>query len=343
VTRRSNAGLATRGGGAYIGYAMSEEPRILLVRFSSLGDIVLTTPLLRAIRRKHPRAHVTFATKHRYASLIETNPNISSVAVLAPGESIVAFGRRLAGPSYDHLLDLHGNLRTFMLRRLLAGRWHRCNARRIERRLLTWVGIRTGSLSIPVADRYFEAALDLGVTADGGPAELFTTPRDDENAAAIVQGDYVVLAPGARHATKRWPPSYWRALARAVRDRGIQVVGLGLPHERDLLAGPSAIEAYGLPLRVMVALCRGAKAVVSSDSGVLHVAAAVTTPLVALFGPTVEEFGFSPYRARATVLQRQMPCRPCSLHGGPTCPLDHHRCLRDIAPSEVEEALVEVA
>jgi ADP-heptose:LPS heptosyltransferase len=263
VTRRSNAGLATRGGGAYIGYAMSEEPRILLVRFSSLGDIVLTTPLLRAIRRKHPRAHVTFATKHRYASLIETNPNISSVAVLAPGESIVAFGRRLAGPSYDHLLDLHGNLRTFMLRRLLAGRWHRCNARRIERRLLTWVGIRTGSLSIPVADRYFEAALDLGVTADGGPAELFTTPRDE---------------PGARHATKRWPPSYWRALARAVRDRGIQVVGLGLPHERDLLAGPSAIEAYGLPLRVMVALCRGAKAVVSSDSGVLHVAAAVSRP-----------------------------------------------------------------
>jgi heptosyltransferase-2 len=82
---------------------------------------------------------------------------------------------------------------------------------------------------------------------------------------------------------------------------------------------------------------------VSNDSGVLHVATAVNTPLVALFGPTVEDFGFSPYRTRAAVLQRQMSCRPCSLHGGSLCPLNHHRCLHDIAPSDVEEALAEVA
>jgi heptosyltransferase-2 len=318
---------------------MSEELRLLLVRFSSLGDIVLTTPLLRAIRQKHPRANLTFATKHVYAPLIETNPNVTSVAALAAGESIAAFARRIGRAPYDYLLDLHGNLRTLILRRFLRGRWRRYDSRRTERHLLTWLGIGTRATPRPVADRYFDAALDLDVTPDGGPAELFTTAQDDARAAETVQGDYVVLAPGARHATKRWPPSHWRALATTIRKGGVQVVGLGLPHERHLLPGPHVIEAYGLPLRGMVALCRGARAVVSNDSGLLHVASAVATPLVALFGPTVKEFGFFPYRTRAHVLERQLPCRPCSLRGGPDCPLVHHRCLRDIVPADVQAAL----
>jgi hypothetical protein len=190
---------------------------------------------------------------------------------------------------------------------------------------LTWLGIGTRATPRPVADRYFDAALDLDVTPDGGPAELFTTAQDDARAAETVQGDYVVLAPGARHATKRWPPSHWRALATTIRKGGVQVVGLGLPHERHLLPGPHVIEAYGLPLRGMVALCRGARAVVSNDSGLLHVASAVATPLVALFGPTVKEFGFFPYRP-AALSPLLPPRRPRLPAGPPSLPAGHRSC-----------------
>lgn len=90
---------------------------------------------------------------------------------------------------------------------------------------------------------------------------------------------------------------------------------------------------------VIAALLKRARALISGDTGAMHLATAVGTPVVALFGPTVEAFGFFPYHAKATVLQRDLACRPCSAQGGPACPLRHHRCLQDLQPAEVLEAL----
>ncbi len=155
----------------------------------------------------------------------------------------------------------------------------------------------------------------------------------------------IALAVGAAHFTKRWPLDHWITLAAALADRA-DVVVLGGPAEEPAgatvaaAAGPRALNAAGrFALDGTAALIRRARAVVVADTGVLHLATAVGTPVVGLYGPTVREFGFFPYRADAHVLEHDLSCRPCSSHGGPTCPLGHHHCLVDLPPAQVLAAL----
>ena len=156
----------------------------------------------------------------------------------------------------------------------------------------------------------------------------------------------MAVAPGAAHATKRWPEEHWTALVREAVAGGLRIGVVGGPREVDLCrrvatAGGTAARstAGSFDLQETGALLARARVLVSGDSGVMHMATGVGTPVVALFGPTVQAFGFFPYRAPATVLERELPCRPCSAQGGPRCPLGHHRCLRDIVPSLVLAAL----
>jgi len=156
----------------------------------------------------------------------------------------------------------------------------------------------------------------------------------------------VAVAPGASQFTKRWPPHHWIALVRRLVERDNDVVVVGGEAEREVAAeiaeagGAGAASAAGtLDLPGTAAILRRARALVAGDTGAMHLATAVGTPVVALFGPTVEAFGFFPYHAKATVLQRELACRPCSKQGGPACPLKHHRCLQDLQPAEVLEAL----
>jgi len=322
---------------------MSAGPRILIVRFSSLGDVVLITPLLRAIRHRWPQSEITLVTKLAFAPVVTGNPHVSRLITLAPGETLGSLVGRLRRFVFDYRLDLHGSLRSHAVRRALGGRWRGYGKRRLARRLMIWTSRRAVVPPRAVAERYFEAARELDVSPDGGPAEVFPAPADTARAAEIVRGDYVVVAPGACHATKRWPPAQWRALTAALAARGRQMVALGDSAERELVNGPGVVEAYGTGLGTAAALLRGARAAVCHDSGLMHLATAVGTPVVALFGPTVPEFGFAPYRARHVVVERPLGCRPCSPFGGPRCPKGHHRCLRDIDPADVMTALEAVA
>lgn len=320
---------------------MSVRTRVVVVRFGALGDVVLITPLLRALHRRHPELPITLVTKQAYAPVLETHPAVDQVIALGPDGGLRSLARRLAIAKDDIVLDLHGSLRSYALRVLTGGDWHSYRKeRQAQRRRL-----RGGVLppDRPVAEKYFSAAESLGVEPDGAPAELFTNPEDETHAAEYAAPGSIVLAPGAAQPTKRWPADHWRALARDLDRRGVNVIGLGTPTERELLDGTPAADAFGLPIRTAVAICRQAAVVVAQDSGLMHVAAAVGTPVVALFGPTTPEFGFGPYRARATILQRSLPCRPCSVYGTDRCPEDHHRCLREIDPPAVARAVVEAA
>jgi heptosyltransferase-2 len=314
-------------------------PSVLVVRFGSLGDVVLTTPLVRAIRRAHPDARITYVTKPLYVPLLATSPHLATVVALAPGEPVTALARRLRGP-WDCRLDLHGSLRSLALRALLGGRWGTWAKRRGRRAVLLGLGVDTLSPPTPVAERYFEAASALGVSPDGEPAEIHTTGDDDARAAALAgTRPYVALCPGAAHWNKRWPPSHWRALTRTLTHRGLAVVGIGTADERVLLNEPGVTSGFGLGLGVAAALLRGARAAVANDSGLMHLATAVGTPVVALFGPTSPAFGYAPYRNRGLVLEQDLPCRPCSAFGGPHCPMRHHRCMIDLESSRVAAAL----
>jgi len=203
-----------------------------------------------------------------------------------------------------------------------------------------------------VAERYFAAATGLGVVPDGQPAELFFSAEVQREADDFLakhgvgqERSLVVLAPGAAHFTKRWPAEHWEALVRRLRHTSdIAVVGGPADHaigERMVAAGDGTVAnaAGKFSLLGTAALIKRARVLAGGDTGVTHMATAVGTPVVALYGPGVEEFGFFPFRARGEVLQRQLDCRPCSAHGGPQCPLGHHRCLVDILPEEVAAAL----
>lgn len=322
---------------------MPPAPRVLVVRFSSLGDVVLATPLLRAIRRRHPEAHVTMVVQARYAELLAGNPAVNHVLPVQPGEPMLGVARRLAHTALDARLDLQHSPRSWRLRQALGGRWGIARRRRLARWLLIRLGWDVYGPYVPMAERYFTAARALDLRPDSGPPEVFPTPEHEALATALAPSGCVALAPGARWWTKRWPPAHWKALADRLRSRGLAVVAVGSAAERDLLRGDGIIEAYGLPLLTTAAVLRRARVVVANDTGLMHLATAVRRPVIALLGPTVRAFGFVPYGVPAQVLERPLPCRPCSPYGSDHCPLGHHRCMIEIEPDAVAKAVERAA
>lgn len=328
-------------------------PRILLVRFSSIGDILLTTPLIRALRARHPEARIDALTKARFAPLLADNPRLDAVLAPEVEESLPALARRLRPNRYTHHLDLHGSLRSRQLRLLLPGRWRGYRKHRVARGVLVLTRRNNYPAGTPpVPERYFEAAEGLDVRPDGGPPEFALGDAARAEAAAFLRehgvdpaAGLVALAPGAAHATKRWPLRHWIALATSLAAERRPVVLIGGPEDeavahRIVSAVPGVLAAAGrFGLQGTGALLARASALVSGDTGVMHMATGVGTPVVALFGPTVKAFGFFPYRARAEVLERELACRPCSRMGGPACPLGHHNCLEGIPAESVRQAL----
>jgi heptosyltransferase-2 len=320
-----------------------------------MGDVLLITPLIRALRTRHPAATITVLTKQVWAPLLSANPHLDQVVALAPGQSLVPLARAVRQAGFTDRLDLHASVRTRALRLLVPGAWQAYGARRREGRALIRSKENLYRDQVPVAERYFEAARHLDVTPDGDPAELFISPAAEARAEEWLTRSWLdpslpmfAIAPGAAHATKRWPVRHWRKLAEELANRGYGVVLVGGSADRVTVAeivtvapGGIAGAAGELDLQATGALVRRAKAVVAGDTGPMHLATAVGRPVVALFGPTVEAFGFFPYRARATVFQLPLPCRPCSSKGGPRCPLVHHQCLEDIPPQQVLSALLE--
>jgi heptosyltransferase-2 len=322
--------------------------RILCVRFSSIGDVLLTTPLVRALHRRHPDAELYYVTKRAMAPLVVENPHLTRVIELDPKERLTDLARRLRALGATHGLDLHGSLRSLALRWLVPCRWSGYSKRKLARTTLIATKINAYGRHVPVAERYFEAARPLDVTPDGGPPEFFLAPAARAHMkywlaeVGIDDEPIAVIAPGAAHATKRWPIEHWQALAAHLRQLGYSVVAVGGPADRELarMLGAGVVNVAGeLTLQETGACLARAAVVVSGDTGVMHMATAVGTRVVALFGPTVEPFGFFPYTTRATVLERDMDCRPCSAMGTARCPLGHHRCLAEILPDEVAAAV----
>ena len=326
---------------------------VLLVRFSSIGDILLTTPLVRALARRHPDAKLVYVTKRAMAPLVADHPKVAEVVALEPDEPLRHLARRLRALGPTHGLDLHGSLRSATLRLLVRCRWSAYRKRKVARSTLISVKVDLYGRPAPVPERYFEAARSLDVHPDGGRPEFYIGQGPKDRAAAwlaersLADAAVVALAPGAAHATKRWPLSHWIVLAQRLSEAGYRPIVLGGPDDRgialQLAAEGSAENAVGeFSLQETGALLARARVLVSGDTGVMHMATGVGTPVVALFGPTVEQFGFFPYRAPSIVLQRDLACRPCSSTGTAQCPLGHHRCMVDLTPREVAAAALEL-
>ncbi|HLG05121.1 MAG TPA: glycosyltransferase family 9 protein [Gemmatimonadales bacterium] len=354
-----SSGAARRRGGAAVHSGVA--PDILIIRLSSIGDILLTTPLLRGLRERHPEARITYVTSARFVSLLEHNPRITRVVGWERETGLRGLGAAVRqsggaagaarGGGFTHRLDLQDSLRTRALRWQVGGRWRTYPKHRVARAAMIrwkrdWYRDRR-----PVAERYFDAAGDLGVSPDDGSLEIFLPRSATEAADALLRESpaasqqLIAIAPGASRFTKRWPMHHWTALTRRLAEQGNTVVVIGGTMDREAAgeiaasANGPAISAAGLDLPSTAALLKRCRALIAGDTGQMHLATAVGTPVLALFGPTVEAFGFFPYHAKAAVLQADLPCRPCSSHGSSACPLRHHRCLQDLRPAEVLAAL----
>jgi heptosyltransferase-2 len=324
--------------------------RVLCVRFSSIGDVLLTTPLLRALRHRHPDAELYFLTKQAMAPLVADNPHVAGVVTLVPGQSLTDVARRLRrlGPTLG--LDLHGSLRSRALRLLVPCSWTGYSKRKIARTALIAAKINIYGEPVSVAERYFEAARGaaLDVSPDGRPPEFFLAPRARQHVDRWLEQrrlsgrPFAALAPGAAHATKQWPLAHWQRLARQLEERGYGIVAIGGPDDRAVAGklGASVANAAGeFGLQETGACLARARVLVSGDTGVMHMATGVGTRVVALFGPTVAQFGFFPYSGAAVVMERDLDCRPCSAMGSARCPLGHHHCLTEILPEQVTAAV----
>jgi heptosyltransferase-2 len=327
-------------------------PNVLMVRFSSIGDIILTTPVVRAIRARHPAARITYVVREDLADLLRHNPRIDRLMTWQHRAPLGPLAQQLRSEQWSHRIDLHGSLRSRQLRLLVGGRWSGYPKHRVRRSVLIASRRQFGGSLGPIVERYAMAARELDITLDTRPAEVFISVEAEKAAADFLTNHglgrtrrLLALVPGAAHFTKRWPPEHWAALVDQLAINNYLVI-LGGESERPLAAslaersgGAAASAAGQFSLLGSAALLRKAAAAVAGDTGLLHLSTAVGTPAIALYGPGVEQFGFFPWQAAARVLERDLYCRPCSAHGSARCPQGHHRCLRDIAPGEVAQAL----
>lgn len=297
----------------------SEGAGTLVVRFSSMGDVVLAGAVT------GPLAPVSFLTKAAWAPLAARLPGVEQVYAW---EEVVA-GRQALPRRWARIVDLHRNLRS---RRLslpggpaLEGQWSRVERHDLRRRLRVW--LKVGDPPPTVIERYARAA---GVTPAARPW-----------IGGWHGGETLVLAPGAAHATKRWPAERWGALGTAWPG---PVAVLGGPGDRALL--DAVVDAVGSRAHALaergfdqtIETLRTAALAVAGDTGLMHLAGAMGVPVVGLFGPTTAADGFWDPRTGQAV-EVDLPCRPCSLHGGPTCPIGDHLCMEAISVDAVLAAM----
>jgi len=329
--------------------------RIAVLRLSSLGDVVLTLPVVQALRDAYPHAEITFWVKEEHADAVRWHPALTRVRVLEKDarrlEDLVSMSAELE--DHDLVVDLHGSLRTRVLTFRQRAIVLRTRSTRLQRE--RWVRARWSQPApLPPVWRQGESSLARLGIAPGGPPQVHAGEAARAWAAERwpalgLPARTVVLAPGAAWATKRWPERHWCALEAAIAERGLGRLVLSTQPERRTLPALDAQLARVAggawvtePVGRVLALLPRADAAVTHDSGLMHLAAASGVRVVAMFGGTHPALGFGPAGEGHVVLCREEPCQPCALHGRDACPLGHHACMLKLTPESVLSALEQV-
>lgn len=344
---------------------MPDLEKILIIRFSSLGDIILASPLVRRLRYAYPNARIDFLVKAEHADAVNFNPHLSSVITLKTSEKqeLRDLKKNIRQTGYDLIIDIHNSLRSRYVR-WGSGAVHAAvvNKRVIKRFFLVALGWNFYRNVVPAAERYCEAVRKYGVTDDGGGLEIFFPEEIRSDAVSVVERlkpekyDVIIgMGPTARHGTKRWPAERFVELGVALAKRyRCRIFLFGSREEYDFCgdmaqminsyAGYAVAENFAgrLSFPETLAAMDYCRVVVSNDSALMHMAAARKKTIVALFGSTVKEFGFFPYRTKNIVVERNnVRCRPCSHIGRENCPKKHFRCMKEITAAGVMNAIDE--
>ena len=320
--------------------------KILIIRFSSIGDIVLTTPVIRCLKEQLG-AEIHFLTKNRFSSVLRHHPQVDRLWAI--DKEISEIIDDLLLEAFDHVIDLHANLRSRELWARMAlhrtvhlrprPRWHSFYKLNFEKFLLTRFGLNRMP-EVHIVDRYLAAAAPLGITNDGAGLDHYIGPEEAVNLAAEgIPDNYVAFVIGAAHATKRLTEPQMIDFCAALP---YFIVLLGGPAERETGERVASrhnhvMNACGsYSLGSSADLVRQATVVATHDTGLMHIAAAYNKPIVSVWGNTVPEFGMYPYLPQKASGERSwrhevfgLSCRPCSKIGHEACPKGHFRCIRD--------------
>ena len=317
----------------------SQAPSILLLRLSSLGDIVLTTPVIAALRERYPSNKIELVISKEYESLVPAIHGLTRVHVFdkTSGMSgLRALRKKLKAEKFDYVLDLHNVLRTRILRRGLGKSVAVINKRTFLRWLLVKFKIDRLKNEPDVIGRYFETTESLGVKDSGVWPKLQVNSIRDNNRVAI--------APGSRHWNKRWPAENFATVAKTLVEKGYHIDIHGSIADCTIANGIASQLPHGtvtnysgkLNLAEVASELGKASVIITNDSGLMHVAEAVGTKVIAIFGPTIKQFGFAPRDPNAVVLEvAGLNCRPCTAIGLDHCPEKHFKCMKGIEPDRV--------
>ncbi|MCD6013135.1 MAG: glycosyltransferase family 9 protein [Flavipsychrobacter sp.] len=320
--------------------------KVLVIRFSSIGDIVLTTPVVRCLKQKHPQAEVHYLTKVAFGPILVNNPYIDKLFYLQ--DDLQEVVELLKKEKYDHVIDLHNNVRTLRVKRALKVKsthaFPKLNFKK-------WLLVNLKMNMMPdksIVERYFEAVRPLEVHNDGKGLDYFL-PTDKKLTPKDIPmshwGGFVGCVIGGSYNTKKLPVEQWKKFCELVPYPVMLLGGPDDMHEGNLIAEMDRIKIYNscgkFSLNESAELVKYAKVVVSNDTGLMHVAAAFQKPVISLWGNTSPEMGMFPYygynnlkdriAAQSAIMEnKSLGCHPCSKLGFNRCPKGHFKCMREL-------------
>jgi len=319
----------------------------LIIRFSSLGDVVMATAVVEALHRSMPGARIDFLTKSAYTGVFEDDPRIGRVWEYEGHMTPSRLAAMISQESYDVVVDLHTSLRSRAVSWLLdVPEKRRIDKHSLARRLMI-LSRNKFRRSFDVTESYLAA-----VRPYSGGERVLPVLRPSKRGLERIEtlmaevGEPVGFAPGARHRTKCWNEEYVACVADETARRGKTPVFIGDANDvpivnriRGMMEGQSVNLTAELDIPATVAAVSRFGALVTNDTGLMHIAGALAIPFVAVFGPTHPDLGFVPGYETGTILHAGTSCSPCSVHGEKPCRFDRRACMDDIVPSRVVDTL----
>ena len=309
--------------------------KFLVIRFSSIGDIVLTTPVIRCLKKKYPQSEIHYLTKKNFELIVESNPNVTKVHYLE--NDLAETIENLKKEQFDHIIDLHHNLRTLRIKKALKKiPFHSFNKLNIQK----WIYTNFKINLMPhkhIVDRYMQAVHSLGIVNDGAGLDYFIPEKDvvknDDIPFSHSQG-YIAIVIGAAHRTKKLPKEKLVELCEQIKYPLILLGGNEDYYNGLELSKIDPVRIYNacgkFKLNESADLIRRSKMVISPDTGLMHIAAAFKKNVLSVWGNTVPSFGMYPYQTIYEVFQvNKLWCRPCSKIGFDKCPLGHFKCMQN--------------
>lgn len=315
---------------------MKQPKKILVIRFSSMGDIIYTTPVVRCLKLQLPGSEIHFLTKEQFKYIYENNPYLDKLHLLKP--KLKDTISDIKAERFDLIIDLHNNLRTTIIK-LATG----LPASTYKKdRLRKWLGLKFKWASLypkeHLVDRYLKAVKFLGIKNDDKPIDyrVAKSYNIEELLPQSHSEAYVAFIIGATHFTKRMPVEKVIEICRDIHEPIVLLGGNDVLENAKLIQDALGDKVYSTcgktNLDQSVFVVSKAKKVIGFDTGLTHIAEAFNMPLVSIWGSTAPELlGVFPYKITHSLEAGiELPCRPCSKFGREACPLGHFKCMKDI-------------